>query len=551
MYIKGYVIDSRYTLVDVLGRGSFAEVWSALDANKKEVAIKICKAALIAENDEDREKSIRRFCDEIALMKRAKSKYIVEILDYGKEKEEIPPYSCYYYIVMEKMQATLSGYLDKCRNEKKTGISVEDFLKYAIHLISGLKDLHDKGIIHRDIKPSNIFFSRDDILTIGDLGIARLSERSRATHTMFGTVGYAAPELFVNKKDASIQSDLFSMGIVFYEMLAARHPCSDTGQFYLSKETIRRLITADFYPLAEFRSDLPSSLISLIQSMSALNPDNRPKSCQNILQELQTLRQRLIEICLAQGSEYLQKKNYKQAISIFEKGLSIDAENSQVYSNIGMCYYMLNDFPRASQEFDKALQYDNEDKVVYNNRGLCRYHLNNYEESIRDFSRAIQIDPKFAEAYNNRGLAYHKLKEYYRAIQNFNRTISLTPEDPRAYNNRGLTYTEQSDYLQAISDFSKAIKLVPEDSEPYFNRGMAYLRQKNYSLAIRDLSSAIMYNPNDVLSYYQRGLAYHKLGEHSKALIDFKSARKLNPNSKNIPKYIEFCRQKIKEKKGK
>jgi len=552
MYVKGYVIAHRYILSDVLGRGSFAEVWSAYDqTTHKEIAVKICKAALIADSEEERDKAIHRFCDEIALMKRAKSNYVVEILDYGKEREEVPPHAWYYYIIMEKMYATLADYLEKRRSTNKGGIKLEEFLRYATHILLGLQDLHHKEILHRDIKPSNLFFSYSNILTIGDLGIARLSERSMATHTMFGTVGYAAPELFVHKKEASVQSDLFSVGTVFYEALTLRHPCCEQGSFSLSKEVIRRLVMADFYPLAEIRPDLPEPLIALVNRMIKLNPQERPSSAQAVLQEIQELRQQLIQIHISAGNDFLNQKLYEKAQEAFTQALHVDSENAQVYSNLGLICYLRGNFKEALTQFKLSLQYNPEDKVAYNNRGLCHYYMQNYEEAIRDFSRAIQIDPKFAEAYNNRGLAYHKKKEYYRALQNFNRALSLRPKDPRSYNNRGLTYSDQGDYLKAISDFTRAIKLTPRDAEPYFNRAMAYQRQRNYARAAADLTQSLEYSPQDMLCYYQRGLVYQKLGDYAKALADFQAALKLDPGNQKILKYIQHCQQKLRVKKGK
>lgn len=549
MYVKGFPIANRYILGEVLGRGSFAEVWSAQDkTTQKEVAIKICKSALIAEDDNEREKSIQRFCEEIALMKRAKSKYVVEILDYGKEREDVPPHNWYYYIVMERMKTTLSAYIDYHRTNKLGGMKWEEFLQFAVHFISGINDLHEKGILHRDIKPSNLFFSNENILTIGDLGIARLSERSRATNTMFGTVGYAAPELFVHKKEASAPSDLFSIGVVFYEILALRHPCSDQGSFYLSKEVIRRLITADFYPLEEIRPDVPPELLKLIHRMIAFNPNDRPQTATEVLQTLQQIKQKWVQHYLTAGNEAMTQKNYPKAEVAFQTAVAIESETSITHSNLGLVYYLAGKFVEAKEEFTISLSFHPDDKVAYNNRGLCNYYLEKYDEAIRDFSHALQLDPKFAEAYNNRGLAYHKKKEYYKALQNFNRTASLTPQDPRSYNNRGLTYLEQKDFPKAQTDFAYAIRLVPDDPEPYFNRGLTYQRQNKYDLAIRDFNRAIELNPNDMTSYYQRGIAYKKLGDYAQALADFEIAYKMKPSSQNLPKYIQFCRQKLKGK---
>ncbi|NUM35815.1 MAG: tetratricopeptide repeat protein [Candidatus Brocadiae bacterium] len=548
MYTKGYRIENRYVLTSSLGRGSFGEVWSAYDEiNKKEIAIKICKAALIADDEEEREKAIRRFRDEISLMKRARSSYMVEILDYGKEKESVPPHAWYYYIIMEKMEGTLADSLQKFRNEGKEGIRLEDFFRYAECCLLGLADLHKKGIIHRDIKPSNLFFSKQNAIKIGDLGIARLSERTRQTQTMFGTVGYAAPELFVHKEQANEKSDLFSLGIAFYEMLTLRHPCSDKGAFYLSKETIRRMVSADFYPIQEIRKNLPEHLIQLIQAMIAARPDERPSSAEQVLQQIQKIRQQIATFHFQNAQEAMRKNQQNQAVESLLQSAAIISENPEVYNQIALIYYNQRLYEKAIEYFSKTL-YLKKDKAPYTNRGLCYYYLQKYDEAIADFSKAIQIDPRFADAYNNRGLAYHKKKDYYRALQNFHRTLTIKTNDARAYNNRGMTYSEQEEYDKAIMDFTRSIKIQPHDPESYFNRGLAYRHKKLFDQAIADFSKAIQYDSKDVYSYYQRALLYQKIGDYPKALADFKEAQRLRPDNTKLQKGIQICEEKIRSR---
>ncbi len=545
MYIKGYKIDNRYVLANSLGRGSFGEVWSAYDeVEKKEIAIKICKAALIADDEEEREKAVRRFRDEISLMKRARSSYMVEILDYGKDKETVPPHAWYYYIVMEKMEGTLADALQKLRSENKEGLKLEDFFRYAECCLLGLADLHKKGIIHRDIKPSNLFFNKQNIIKIGDLGIARLSERTRQTQTMFGTVGYAAPELFVHKEQANEKSDIFSLGIAFYEMLTLRHPCSDKGAFYLSKETIRRMVSADFYPIYEIRSNLPEALARLIQAMIAFKPEERPVASEHVLQQIQKIRRQLAEFHFHNAQESLRKNQYNQAIQSLLQSASMTTDSSDAYNQIGLVYYNQKNYEKAIEYFSKSL-YIKKDKGAYTNRGLCQYYLQKYDEAIADFSKAIQIDPKFADAYNNRGLAYHKKKEYYRALQNFHRTLALRANDARAYNNRGMTYSEQGEYDKAIIDFSRSIKIQPRDPESYFNRGLAYRHKKLFEQAIIDFSKALECDSQDVYSYYQRALIYQKLGNYKKALSDYQEAALLRPENTKLQKGILYCKEKL------
>lgn len=545
MYTKGEILGKRYKLADILGRGSFAEVWAAYDKEEKKiVAIKICKAALIAKDENEREKALMRFRDEIALMKRVKSPYVLEILDYGKHNEEIPPYTPFYYIVMDRMYSTLADYMKKRREDNKGGMKLAEFFRYATHCLLGMMDLHNKGVLHRDIKPSNLLFSQDNILTIGDLGIARLTEYTRNTQTMFGTVGYAAAELFVHKEKASVQSDLFSLGVSFYEMLAGTHPCSDKGVFYLSKETIRRLIQADFYDLAEIRRDIPKELITLIYDMTKLSPLKRPKTVKEVYDRLVKIQKKIASIYIKEAKKQLKKEKLGNAIKNYIKATHIDPSCIEALKQIGFIYYMQGHHQKALEYFSKTLQWG-VDKEAYNNRGLCYYSLDDLKNAIHDFSQAINADPQFAEAYNNRGLVYHNQKEYYKAIQNFNKAIQIKPGNYQVYNNRGVTYNEQNDYDKAILDFTKAIKLKKDDAEAYFNRGLAYRMKKSYNKAIDDFTKALTYNPNDIENYYQRGLVYKKIKSYKRALKDFEKVLKNKPHMKKVQKQVTLCKKKI------
>jgi len=491
MYAKDDIIANRYKLLFPLGQGSYAEVWAALDINtKREVAIKICKSSPMTKDEEEQEKTIQRFCDEIKLMVHVRSKYVVDILDYGKEKEKFPPYNWFYYIIMEKMKQTIAKTLEEKRSHNQGGFNQNQFLKYAIQLLAGLVNLHTQNIIHRDIKPSNLFFDQEDVAKIGDLGIAKLSREENLTHSIFGTIGYAAPELLEQTRSFSIQSDIYSMGISFYEMLALQHPCSDKENFYLSKENIQRIVEGDYTPLTLLRSDIPDNIIRLIYQMIHPDPQERPQSTEELLEKFQDIRFSFVKQYIIQGMDFQNKNNPKQAKLCYLEAMQLYPEYATTYNKLGQLYYEYKKYKRSITYFQQSITFK-KNKYTYNNLGLCYYHLRKYNEAIYNFSKAIKLDQKFFQAYNNRGVSYYKKKEYNRAIQNFNKVLILTGKDYNAYFNRGLVYIEKNEYQKAIYDFTKATLIDPNSHEAYYNRAIAYKKNNQLKQARADFAKAL------------------------------------------------------------
>lgn len=369
MYSEGLILAKRYKLCKIYGQGSFAQVWLAEDIKtQKTVAVKICHIPTSLDCEQERERFIQHFYDEIALMMHIHSYYVVEILNYGKEQETVAPYSWFYYIVMEKMNSTISNILEQQRKNERKLFTLDEFLRYAINLLIGLRDIHTQGIIHRDIKPSNLFLSSDDIAMIGDLGIAKMRKSSEETQSMFGTVGYAAPELFASEHEATIQSDIFSMGISFYEMLTTRHPCNENGSFYLSRETVQRLLSGQFYSLSDLRPDLPENLVQIIYQMIAINPQERVHSVAEVLKQFQQIRLSILNNYIELSNSYIQSNNPNEAVSVLKKSIALCPEFVKSYNRLGNLYYDYAKYHKAIKYFNKSLSFK-KSKYSYNALG--------------------------------------------------------------------------------------------------------------------------------------------------------------------------------------
>ena len=204
------VLASRYLIIKRLGEGGMADVYLAQDELlNREVAIKVLRGNLALEPV-----SLLRFQREANSASALTHPNIVEIYDVGEEEG-------LHYIVMEYIRGRTLKQLIAQRGalEKNEALAIMD------QLISAVEEAHKKNIIHRDIKPQNVLIKDDGTVKITDFGIATVSDSLQLTQadTVLGSVHYLAPEL-ARGESASFQSDIYSLGICFYELLTGEVP---------------------------------------------------------------------------------------------------------------------------------------------------------------------------------------------------------------------------------------------------------------------------------------------------------------------------------------
>ncbi|TAD76390.1 MAG: serine/threonine protein kinase [Oscillatoriales cyanobacterium] len=286
----GRVLAERYRLEELIGRGAMGRVYRAkhvlLDAP---VAVKFLSQTLLNKKMRDRFKREARSC----FLLGQKSKHIVQVLDYGVSEDEVPFY------VMEYLEGRDLGAI-----VKRETIPLPRFLNLAHQICLGLQAAHqgilleDKlcPIIHRDIKPSNLLVVQDpdmgESVKILDFGIAKLIQDDAAQTSHFmGTLAYSSPEQ-MEGKELDGRADIYSLGVVMFEMLAGKMPLRAETHSFGSWYKVHR----DQSPLtfAEVRPDLkvPKILESLVLQCLSKNPGDRPSSVGEILQALEPMEHR-------------------------------------------------------------------------------------------------------------------------------------------------------------------------------------------------------------------------------------------------------------------
>jgi len=260
----GQIVKERYEILEILGEGGMAFVYKARDTQlERLVAIKTLKPNYV-----NQETFVERFKREAKTAANLNHPNIVQIFDWGIEDEP--------FFVMEYIEGnTLTSIIAKNRT-----ISLSDILFIGAQVSSGLHAAHEKGLVHRDIKPGNIMITPDGKVKVTDFGIVSLqNEESDITKTgsILGTASYISPEQ-AQGKPVSIESDLYSLGTVLYELITGKPPFA--GDTPISTAT-KHLTERPEKP-SSFRRDLPKGVESAIMKLLEKATYDRFKSAEDL-----------------------------------------------------------------------------------------------------------------------------------------------------------------------------------------------------------------------------------------------------------------------------
>jgi hypothetical protein len=247
----------RYKVISELGRGGMATVYAAIDPSfERQVAIKVLPRAFL--HDPQFRARFDREAKTVAALEHAA---IVPVYDFGEE-DGMP------FIVMRLMAG--GSLADKLKDDK---LSLDQAVRVILRLAPALDTAHEKGIIHRDLKPGNILFDQYNNAFLSDFGIARLAE-SGATLTgsnILGTPAYMSPEQVQGDKDLGGRSDLYSMGVIFYQMLIGHTPYQATTP----AKVMMMHILEPVPDLMLIMPDVPPAVTLWLEKCLAKDPDDR------------------------------------------------------------------------------------------------------------------------------------------------------------------------------------------------------------------------------------------------------------------------------------
>ena len=270
MVVRGQKINDRYEIIRNIGEGGMANVYLALDTIlDRKVAVKILRGDLA--NDE---KFVRKFQREASAASTLDHPNIVGIYDVGEDQGN-------YYIVMEYIE----GQTLKSLIKRRGSLTLPEVIDIMTQLTSGIAHAHEKGIIHRDIKPQNILILDDGLVKIADFGIAQALNSNELTETnsVMGSVHYLPPEQ-ANGVGSTFKSDIYSLGILMYELLIGKVPFKGENAVEIAIKQMKDPIPS----VCDIKDDIPQSVENIILKATAKNPKNRYETVEEMKYDIKT-----------------------------------------------------------------------------------------------------------------------------------------------------------------------------------------------------------------------------------------------------------------------
>ena len=262
----GTIVGDRYEILEKIGVGGMAEVFKGKDHKlNRYVAVKVLKEEF-RENDA----FVKKFKEEAQAAARLAHPNIVNVYDVGDENG-------IYYIVMELVEGiTLKNYI-----ERKGSLTIKEATSIAIQVCAGLEVAHNNHIVHRDIKPQNIIISREGKVKVTDFGIAKATTSQTTTANAMGSVHYASPEQ-ARGGYVDHRSDIYSLGIVLYEMVTGRVPFDGETAVTVAVKHLQE----EMVPPSVYCKNIPYSLEQIIKKCTEKSPDRRYQDIGDLLADL-------------------------------------------------------------------------------------------------------------------------------------------------------------------------------------------------------------------------------------------------------------------------
>lgn len=260
----GTLLLNRYRVLELIGRGAMSEVWQAMDLRRHAiVAIKLLREDL-AEDPE----FLRRFSQEANALAQLDHPNIVRFYSFERQGNLA-------FLVLDFIQGiTLRRYL----LEQNGPLSLEEATAIFRQIAGALQYAHDTGIVHRDIKPGNILISSDKRVYISDFGIAKVIEGATLATMAVGTPAYMSPEQILGQK-MDHRTDIYSLGVVLYEMVTGRRPFTGEEEGLTGTSTIERVrqahIHKDMPDPHQWNPALTTEIVEVLRKALAKNPEDR------------------------------------------------------------------------------------------------------------------------------------------------------------------------------------------------------------------------------------------------------------------------------------
>src|SRR5450830_1792672 len=539
-YKKGDFIGQRYEVYGIIGKGGFGVVYLVYS---------------IDSHGTGEVHALKTFQDQFLVDQEVRKHFHKEAsvwVELGRHPYLVHAYfvdeiSGRLYIDMEYIAPnkeglnSLDGYL------RQQPPDMAQSLRWGVHICYGMEYAYSKGVrAHRDLKPANIMITQERTAKITDFGLAGvlrefpsmgaagLGVSGLSGQTMlgtgFGTPTHMAPEQFDNAAGCDERSDIYSFGVVLYQMATGGQvpflPLSRDGSEQMMAD-FRRLHRESPVP------QLDSPLLPIIQRCLEKSPEKRYQTFKEVRNNLEPLLQHETgEVIIPPQSKELEAwewsnkgvslahlSRHEESILCFDKALALDPCSANAWMNKGNSLSNLGRNEEAILCFDKALEFDARNAAAWTNKGNSLSNLGRNEEAILCFDKALEFDPRNAAAWNNKGNILRSLGRYEESILCFDKAQALDPRNAAAWTNKGNSLRSLGRYEESIFCCDKALEFDPRNAVAWTNKGNSLDSLGCNEAAVLSYDKALALDPRNAAAWTNKGNSLRSLGRYEESIF--------------------------------
>jgi serine/threonine protein kinase len=420
-------------------------------------------------------------------------------------------------------------------------------LRFAVQFCDGMSHVLAHGLTaHGDIKPGNCLVTEDGTLKVTDFGLAKvgdevsagnreLPDESSARTPRTGLMGwffrngarqtprertsgvdhagrrltiagrgistpaYMAPEQFEDAGLVDVRADVYSFGVMLYQMVSGHLPFSGTSSQELAHLHQKQ-------PPARLACD--PQLWRVIEGCLIKDPNRRYAEFAELRREFGAL--------------------YRQTTGVeAPRPKTGDALRAGEWNDKGLALDELGRGDVALECYDEALELNPHLAHVWNNKGSTLNKLGRNDQALACCDHALEFSPHHAGAWSNRGVALQRLLRRDEALVCYSRALELNPRLADAWINRGVSLNELEQREEALACYDQALELNPSEAKAWFNKGVALDELGRHEEAFACYDHAAGFNPRDAHAWFNKGIAFYDLDRVAEALVCFEKARDL------------------------
>jgi tetratricopeptide (TPR) repeat protein len=443
---------------------------------------------------------------------------------------------------------------DLARKLKQGPLEIDRSLRYGVQIARAMVHARAKipGFIHRDIKPANCLLATDDTLKLTDFGLAKAVAHLRASYDeesveveanarggtyvsqagrRAGTLPYMSPESFTSRVEVDARSDIYSMGVTLYRMLAGKLP--------FEARTVRDWMFHHLFTrprdLREINPKVPRDLRAIVMKCLAKKPEERYESFEEVEEVLSDMlwimfgdripaipdgNMQVWELC-NKGLSYERLGRSEEALAFFEKALERNPRDAETLCNKGVALDSLDRYAEALECYDEALRINPSLAEAWTNRGILMDRMERYREALRCYDRAVEQNPRYIDAWMNKGATLGSLGRTGQAIECFERALDISPEYAEGWLMKGAALLELGRSAEALTCFDRSLSINPDMPESWNGKGTALAGLGRIDKALRSFERALELMPGNIESLRGKGMVLIDLDRPAEALVCF------------------------------